>query len=393
MTHLSTPLRGLLLSLPLLCALTACSTLPGAGPRAKEILEPDPEFPAAQALQIVEVNDSVVRQLLVQRQQHLFSETLVPAAPRGTQLVGPGDALEVTIWEAPPATLFGTGIADLRGVPSAARATVVPEQVVDEEGLITMPFAGRVRAGGQTLQSISTEIVRRLKGKANQPEVVVRLSRNTSSTVTIVGEVTNSLKMPLTPGGERVLDALAAAGGVRQPVSKMTLQVTRGNQFQSLPLDTVIRDPRQNVLLQAGDVITAMFQPLSFTTLGATGKNDEIAFEAQGINLAQALARSGGMIDTRSDPKGVFIFRFEPAAALNWPRQPVATTPEGLVPVVYRIDLKDPSSFFVMQSFPMNNKDVLYVANSPTAELQKFLNVLFLIYYPVINLANTARGF
>ena len=393
MTLLSTPLRGLLLGLPLLVALTACNTLPGAGPRAKEILEPDPEFPAAQALQIVEVNDSVVRQLLAQRQQRLFSETLAPAAPRGTQIIGPGDALEVTVWEAPPATLFGTGISDLRGLPSAARATVVPEQVVDEEGMITMPFAGRLRAGGQTLQSISTDIVRRLKGKANQPEVVVRLTRNTSSTVTIVGEVSNSLRMPLTPGGERLLDALAAAGGVRQPVSKMTLQVTRGNQFQSLPLDTVIRDPRQNVLLQAGDVITAMFQPLSFTTLGATGKNDEIAFEAQGITLAQALARSGGMIDTRSDPKGVFIFRFEPAAALNWPRQPVATTPEGMVPVVYRIDLKDPSSFFVMQSFPMNNKDVLYVANSPTAELQKFLNVVFLIYYPVINLANTARGF
>ena len=102
-------------------------------------------------------------------------------------------------------------------MPSAARATVVPEQVVDEDGMITMPFAGRLRAGGQTLQSISTEIVRRLKAKANQPEVVVRLTRNTSSTVTIVGEVTNSLRMPLTPGGERVLDALAAAGGVRQP--------------------------------------------------------------------------------------------------------------------------------------------------------------------------------
>ncbi len=217
MTLLSIPLRGLLLGLPLLVALSACSTLPGAGPRAKEILEPDPEFPAAQALQIVEVNDSVVRQLLAQRQQRLFSETLAPAAPRGTQIVGPGDAIEVTVWEAPPATLFGTGIADLRGMPSAARATVVPEQVVDEDGMITMPFAGRLRAGGQTLQSISTEIVRRLKAKANQPEVVVRLTRNTSSTVTIVGEVTNSLRMPLTPGGERVLDALAAAGGVRQP--------------------------------------------------------------------------------------------------------------------------------------------------------------------------------
>ena len=93
---------------------------------------------------------------------------------------------------------------------------------------------------------------------------------------------------------------------------------------------------------QAGDVVTALFQPLSFTVLGATGKNEEINFEAQGITLAQALARAGGLQDSRSDAKGVFIFRFEPANALKWPKQPAATTPEGKVPVIYRIDLKNP---------------------------------------------------
>ena len=61
-------------------------------------------------------------------------------------------------------------------------------------------------------------------------------------------------------------------------------------------------------------------------SLGSTGRNEEINFEAQGITLAQALARAGGLNDARSDARGVFIFRFEPKAALDWPRQPVATT-------------------------------------------------------------------
>lgn len=77
------------------------------------------------------------------------------------------------------------------------------------------------------------------------------------------------------------------------------IQVTRGDIVALEPLDTVIRDPRQNVPLKAGDVVTALFQPYSFTAFGATGKNEEINFEAQGITLAQALARAGGGCKTR----------------------------------------------------------------------------------------------
>jgi polysaccharide export outer membrane protein len=337
----------------------------------------------------VDVTDSVARQLLSQRHHKLFSESL-GAAATATGEIGPGDTVEVTIWEAPPATLFGSGTVDPR-LPSSSRGTGFPEQTVDREGMINVPFAGRLKASGLSTQAVEAEIARRLKGKANQPEVLVRITRNASAMVTVVGEVAASTRMALTPSGERLLDALAAAGGVRQPVGKTTLQITRGQNFHALPLDLVIRDPRQNVPLHPGDVITALVQPLSFTALGATGKNEEINFEGQGISLAQALARVGGLIDSRSNVQGVFIFRFEPESALSWPRQPVTTTPEGLVPVVYRINLRDPASFFVMQSFPISNKDVLYVSNSPVAELQKFLNLAFSIAYPVLSTIQVTR--
>jgi polysaccharide export outer membrane protein len=154
-----------------------------------------------------------------------------------------------------------------------------------------------------------------------------------------------------------------------------------------LPLETIIQDPKQNVSLQSGDVITALFQPLSFTALGATGKNDEINFETQGISLAQALARSGALIDSRSNPSGVFVFRLEKKsteAAGGQGADVATTTAQGLVPVVYRVDLKDPRSLFWIQSFPMRDRDVLYVSNAPAAELQKFLNLIFTLAYPVL---------
>ncbi len=238
---------------------------------------------------------------------------------------------------------------------------------------------------------LQRDIMRGLHGLAHDPQVIVRLARNETSYVTVVGDVASSSRMPLTARGERLLDALASAGGVRQPVGKLTVQLTRGNTVASMPLDSVIRDPRQNVPLHAGDVVTALFQPYSFMALGATGKNEEVNFEAQGITLAQALARSGGLQDSRSDAQGVFIFRMENAKALDWPQSPVRTTVDGKVPVVYRINLRDANSFFVAQSFMIDNKDLLYVSNAPIAEVQKFLNVVFSVAYPVVTGVQTFR--
>jgi len=376
--HFSTKSASVALSA---LALVGCATyFPSIGPSRHDI-----EHPAERslpAIPVVDVNEEVTRRLVAQRTRLLFSEVM-SNRPDRLQPIGSGDYLTVTIWEAAPATLFGNMQLDPRGIPAPAQATNLPEQPVDGEGCITVPFAGRVPAAGKTLPDISAEIKRRLTGKANQPEVLVLLARNLSSTVTVVGEVTTSTRVPLTAAHERLLDALALAAGVRQPINKTTIQITRGEAVHSLPLETIIRDPKQNISLQAGDVLTAMYQPLSFTALGATGKNEEISFETQGISLAQALARSGGLVDQRSNPQGVFIFRLEPKSAQTSTDPTQLSTPEGMVPVIYRVDLRDPKSLFWIQSFPVKDRDVLYVSNAPVWELQKFMNLLFTLAYPV----------
>ena len=386
-TRIQTIFLGSILGSALL--LTGCNSIPTSG-FLRSDADPKSTQPNLKGIQIVDVTDGVAKQLFDQRAMRQFSDAFTATTSR-VQTIGNGDGLEVSIWEAPPATLFSPGTIDVRGAMTGTRATTLPDQMVNSEGFISIPFAGKIQAAGQSLQAVEAEIVKRLSGKANQPEVFVRLTRNVSSNATVVGEVTNSTRVPLTPGGERLLDALAAAGGVRQPVNKMTIQITRGENVSAMPLDSIIRDPKQNVVLNRGDVVTAMFQPLSFTALGATGKNEEINFETQGISLAQALARIGGLRDERSDPQGVFIFRFEPINALTWPKQPVMSTADGKVAVIYRIDLRDPASFFVAQTFQVNNKDLLYVSNAPVAELQKFLNVVFSVMYPVLNAAQAFK--
>ncbi len=52
--------------------------------------------------------------------------------------------------------------------------------------------------------------------------------------------------------------------------------------------------------------------------------------------------------------------------------------------MIYNIDLRNPNSFFVMQSFAINDKDVLYVSNAGAPELQKFLNLILSVAYPAL---------
>jgi polysaccharide export outer membrane protein len=339
---------------------------------------------------VLEINDALARRVTAAQSHQVFSELLATQLPN-TYVVGPGDVLEVSVWEAPPAALFGGTVLDPRSGPTTTRATAFPEQMVAADGSINMPFAGAVPAAGKSPQQIETVIAKMLAGKANQPQVMVRMIRNVTSNVTVVGEVTQSLRMPLTTKGERLLDALAATGGVRQPVGKMTIQLSRDGQVIAMPMEVIIQDPRQNVVLRPGDVITALYQPLSFTALGASGKNEEVSFEAQGISLAQAIGRIGGLLDSRADAQGVFVFRFEDPAALEANGKAMQLTPEGKAPVVYRVDLRDPRSFLVAQNFPMRNKDVIYIANAPAAELQKFLNILTSSIFSVTSLRSVTR--
>ena len=373
--------------LGLMLALSGCATLPdwlsASGPSREQVQEKR-DTGRIEGIHLIDVNDALARNLAQSKKLGQFIDVF-PSNGTNNYLIGPGDIIEVSVWEAPPAMLFGSVVLDPRAGPTTTRVVTFPEQMVTPDGTITMPFGGRVPVKGRTTQEIEADIVKRLTGKANRPQVLVRVIKNNTSNVTVVGEVSNSTLMSLTPKGERLLDALAAGGGVKQPINRVAVQLSRDNVTATMPLDLVIRDPRQNILLKPGDVVTALYQPQSFSVLGATGKNEEIPFEAQGISLAQALARSGGLNDSRADARGVFVFRFEDAKLVDAKGQ-LPKSADGTVPVVYQIDLRDPASLFVTQNFPVQNRDVIYVANSPEAEFNKFLRLVVSVAVPSVTI-------
>ncbi|QNM83805.1 polysaccharide export protein [Sphingomonas sabuli] len=375
-----------------LAALAGCSSLGANGPATKTITRANAQAIDNSQIQIIEVTDTVARRVLAAHRTSLFSQAFGDAPLAGT-VIGPGDVLEVTIWEAPPAVLFGATSSLSSGststvltAPGMSQSNAIPSMMVRDDGTIQVPFAGAIDVVGRSPRQVENAIRSRLSRKAHDPQVAVRIASNSSSTVTVVGEVNQSTRVSLTPKGERLLDVIASAGGVKQPVDKTTIQVSRGGEVAVLPLAAVISDPSQNIRLAPSDVVTALYQPFSFIALGQTGQSAEIPFESTGLTLAQALGRVGGLKDDRADVRGAFIFRLEDPAALDPAMAATARrTPDGRVPVIYRVDMSNPATFFVAQSFPIQDDDVLYVSRAPLADLQRFVSIVASMAFPVLN--------
>jgi polysaccharide export outer membrane protein len=293
-----------------------------------------------------------------------------------TDEIGVGDVVQVVIWEAAAGGLFSAPTNDRVG--PGTHSAVIPEQVVGgSDKAITVPYAGRIRVAGKTPRQVEEEIVRALTGKAIEPQALVTVTKNVANTVTLVGEATGGARIPLTNRGDRILDAIAAAGGIRVAAHDIFITLMRSGKSVRVPMQAILSNPAENIYLRPGDVISVARDPQTFTAAGATGANSVIPFDAVGITLDQAIAKAGGLSDNRADPAGVFIIRYEPASAydqlgLNRP----TPTPMSQIPVIYHINMRDPNSFFVAHRFPLRNKDIVYVANASATDLQKTMTIL-----------------
>lgn len=358
--------------------LGACTMLPSSGPSYRQVdklARPSEDVNVSQ-VEIIDVDNRIAQDLYLSRNRESFTQ-LGEGYTNPNQL-GVGDVVEVTIWEAPPAVLFGGALSAVGS--GNAQLTKLPSQMIDPKGQISIPFIGAVSVVGKTPFQVQEIIKGRLKRMANQPQVMVNLVQNNAANVSVV-RAGKSVRMPLTSAGERVLDAVSSVGGSTANVQDTTIQLTRGNTVRAIALEELVSNPQQNILLRRGDVVTMITNNYSFTALGAVGRAQEIGFSARGLSLAEAVGRMGGLQDYRADARGVFVFRYTPLVKLP-PQEQEKWLSEGYragddIPTVYRVNLNEANALFAMQRFPVENKDVVYVSNAPLAEVQKFLQFVF----------------
>jgi polysaccharide export outer membrane protein len=363
------------------CLVAGCSSLPTSGPTLRDVKEQVVENNATR-FDLIDITDNVVTALRAQPKESFkarFKKYGKPPQPK----IGVGDSVVVSIWEAAGGGLLGASPTD--HVSTGTRSVTIPEQIVTQDGAISVPFGGRIQVAGRLPLEVQRTIEQRLAEKAIEPQAIVTVIRSVTNSATVTGEVVSGARLPLSVKGDRLLDLIALAGGAKAPVYETFVRLSRDGITATIPMEALVSDPSENIYVQPGDVLTLVRLPQSFTVFGATGTNSQIPFTAERMTLIEALAKAGGLQDQRADPAGVFLFRFEPpriVKALGRPQ--LGSGPEGSTPVVYRLDLREAKSYFLAQRFPIEDKDIVYVANADLNEIQKFFTLLNTLTGPVI---------
>jgi polysaccharide export outer membrane protein len=373
--------------------LPACSVLPGTGPKSDAVngnATAGVKSAAPLPYVLVDVTADTIG-FLSQPNLITFQGIFPDKRAKPNQVVGVGDVLNISIFEAAPGGLFTPGQA------AGARPgnfVDLPAQAVDQKGSIYVPYAGEIPAAARTIPEIQQAIVARLRNRAIEPQVVVSLNQQHSSVVSVLGDVNTPGVLALNSVGERMLALIARAGGPKFEAVESYVTLQRDGQRVKVLLSRVVHDPRENIFIRPNDVIFLTRESPTFTALGALnqnvfGFNSEISFDVETLTLAQAMGKAGGLNDQQSDPSELYVYRYEDRHFLE--KFGVDTTKFTLekIPTIYRLNLRDPSGMLLAVAFQMRTKDVMYVANAKVVDYYK---LLLLINNTAATTSNTANA-
>jgi polysaccharide export outer membrane protein len=340
-------------------ALVAACGLPRTGPNKNEIF-------SGSVLQegdaFVLTVDDRINQIASVAPSFSFSAGFQEAGLLGSDTIQPGDRLGLTIWE---------NVDDGLLVPAGQNATVLEEVQVDGEGFIFVPYAGRIRAAGNSPEAVRRIISEKLEEQTPDPQVQVARLAGDGSTVSVVGSVGAQGVYPIERPTRTLAAMLAQAGGVtiRPEIAQVT--VVRGGHTGTIWFQDLYDHPAHDIALRGGDRIVVEEDTRSFTALGATGTQNRIVFESQSISAIEALAQVGGLSSLFADPTGVFVFRNEPEAISQ--QLMGRTDLVGTQRVIYVLDLTRPNGMFMARDFAIRDGDTVYVTEAPYTQFAKVL--------------------
>jgi polysaccharide biosynthesis/export protein len=360
--------------------LSACSVLPGTGPKSDAVHENATaglRSNAALPYALVDISADSIG-FLSQPNLITFQGSFPDKRPKPQQVVGVGDVLNISIFEAAPGGLFTPATA------AGARPgnfVDLPAQAVDQTGAIHVPYAGEVPAAARTLPEIQQAIAARLRNRAIEPQVVVSLNQQHSSVVSVLGDVNTPGVLSLNSVGERLLALIARAGGPKFEAIESYVTLQRDGKRVKVLLSRVVHDPRENIFIRPNDVIFLTRESPTFTALGALnqnvfGFNSEIPFDVETLTLAQAIGKAGGLNDQQSDPAEVFVYRYEDRPLLEKMGVDTKRFSYARIPTIYHLNLRDPSGMLLAAGFQIRTKDVMYVANAKVVDYYKLLTLI-----------------
>ncbi len=371
--------------LPWVLMLASCTSLPDAGPRDSSFSSASAEYSPKSSdsgvpFVLVNVDSDVVDTLSGVEDKEYFKGAFTDRSAPADSVLGVGDILRVTIFEAGPGGLF----VPQAGSTNAGNFVTLPDQEVDQTGNISVPYAGKdnqsgfVKVAGRKLIDVQNDIQKRLLNKAIEPQVIVTTVKRSSNLFSVMGDVNSPGRFTLEHAGLRILDALSMAGGPRSQDYNTLVTVQRGGKTATARLSTILNESDNNIYIQPNDLLAVKKDERFYNVLGATGNNNRIPFDAEQATVADALARAGGLNGDKAQASSVIVFRREDRTTLD--RIGISSEAQNgasvMVPTVYRFNLEEPSGMFLAQKMQLRNNDVVYVSAHPFNDVSRFVGIL-----------------
>jgi polysaccharide export outer membrane protein len=353
-------------------ASAGCTLTPASGPYTVSVVTGVSTEPETLPYSLVKLTPEKLAVLAENRPKfgRIFSSRPGPSEIR----FGVGDVVSVTIFEASAGGLFIPIEAGVR----PGNFITLPNQLVDNAGNISVPYAGSIPAKGRTPTEVQQSIVEALRNRAIEPQAVVSLVEQRTSLISVLGDVNNPSRFPAAMAGERILDAIARAGGPKSQGFDTWVMLERDGRRATMPFGALVYEPANNIYVRPNDTIYLYREPQTFLAFGAVGATqlgltNQIPFDQWRLSLAEAVAKAGGLLDFRADPAAVFVYRGEPRKVAELLGADTSKHDGPFIPIVYQVNFRDPAGYFLATQFQMQNKDVIYVSNSVTVETAKLM--------------------
>ena len=366
--------RALVLSASILLA--GCAAIPASGPTGAQVRSQIGGDKDSLGITLVEVR-SAADLPLEEKPAPTFGQDYVPPPP--TELVGVGDVLDITVYES-GISLFGRPVGLPTGeVDTSSKGERLPAARVSDSGTINVPFVGELSVAGLTTDQVERLIVRSLRGKSQNPQVIVAIREGLTNSVIIGGDVVRPGRLVLPTNRETLSDVIALAGGSRGEIKDMLIRIRRGDTNGEFRLSEVLDNQEQDVRIFPADRISVVKMPRSFSVLGAAGRTEQVGFPTATLSLVEAIALSGGSNPNTGDPRAIFVFR----------------QAKGLdgrdLPVVYHFNMMQAQSYLLAQRFEIRDKDVLYVGNASANQPTKLVQIVSQLFLPLLTLDSIAN--
>jgi polysaccharide export outer membrane protein len=323
-------------------------------------IAPDSGKKGSPALPVTEISAATINRFAINARLQSAQFVRQFSGRASSYVVGPADVLQIIVWDHPEL------VAGLSGQPTSTSraADAAPGVVVDEDGYIQFPYAGRLHVAGMSMAEIQTRLIAALSKFYLNPQVTVRIASFRAKQVYIDGEVHAPGMQLLNDVPMTLPEAIGRAGGFTADADQGRLSLIRDGHSYSLDMRGMITrgENPSDVMLRRGDILRVMSREESGVyVMGEVNKPLTAVPKQDGrLTLADALSQAGSFNASTSDPKQLYVVRGAQTGR----------------PEIFHLDARSPVSMVLASRFQLEPNDVVYVDASDLVRVSRVLALL-----------------